>query len=48
MGKALTEIHVQALAKKGETPLIKGLLKGTAKVNAKLKLNAAFQLVLIE
>lgn len=39
MGKPLTEAHVQSLLKKGETPVIKGLLKGDIKINAKLKLN---------
>ncbi len=48
MGKALTEAHIQALAKKGETPVIKGLLKGDVKINAKLKLNTEFVLSYVE
>lgn len=46
MGKALTEAHIQSLAKKGETSLIKGLLKNGEKINSKLKLNATFELIL--
>lgn len=41
MGKTLTEAHIQSLLKKGETSVIKGLIKGNTKVNAKLKLNEA-------
>jgi DNA topoisomerase-3 len=48
MGKSLTEAHVQALSKKGETPVIKGLLKGEVKINAKLKLTNEFGLTCIE
>lgn len=48
MGKSLTDAHVQALAKKGETPVIKGLLKGDVKINAKLKLTNEFGLMPVE
>jgi len=48
MGKPLTETHVQSLMKKGETTVIKGLLKDGARVNAKLKLNAENKLELVE
>jgi DNA topoisomerase-3 len=48
MGKALTDTHVQALSKKGETSVIKGLLKGNAKINAKLRLTSEFGLVCLE
>lgn len=44
LGKALTETHIQALARKGQTPLIKGLVKDGEKINAKLKLNTSFEL----
>lgn len=45
LGKDLTTAHIQALAKKGETTVIKGLLKDGKKINAKLKLNAAWELI---
>ena len=45
-GKQLTEAHIQALVKKGETAEIKGFLKDGNKVNGKLKLNDSFELVL--
>jgi DNA topoisomerase-3 len=48
MGKPLTEAYVQALSKKGETPVIKGLLKGNVKINAKLKLTTEFGLMYVE
>jgi DNA topoisomerase-3 len=48
MGKSLTEAHVLALSKKGETPVIKGLLKGNAKINAKLKLTNEYGLICVE
>jgi DNA topoisomerase-3 len=44
MGKLLTEAHILALAKKGETPLIKGLMKNGEKVNARLRLNSSMEL----
>lgn len=44
MGKPVTENHIQALMKKGETAVIKGLIKDGEKINAKWKLNAAFEL----
>ena len=48
MGKLLTDAQVQALAKKGETPLIKGLIKDNVKINAKLKLNTAYELMVMQ
>ena len=42
MGKQLNDSQIQSLIKKGETPLIKGLLKEGKKVNGKLKLNDKF------
>ena len=47
LGKSLTNAHIQALVKKGETPLIKGLIKDNAKINAKLKLNPAYELMIM-
>ncbi|HET6227373.1 MAG TPA: topoisomerase C-terminal repeat-containing protein, partial [Bacteroidia bacterium] len=48
MGKPMTEAHVQSLLKKGETPVIKGLLKDNVKVNGKLRLNEENQLEIVE
>lgn len=45
MGKQLTEAYLQALAKKGETSVIKGFMKNGVKVDSKLKLNDNFELI---
>jgi DNA topoisomerase-3 len=46
MGKQLTDALVQSLVDKGETPVVKGLLKDGSKVNGKLKFDKEFNLVL--
>ncbi len=46
MSKQLNETQIQSLIKKGETALIKGLLKDGAKVDAKLKFDSEFGLVI--
>ncbi|MGZ6519628.1 MAG: DNA topoisomerase, partial [Bacteroidia bacterium] len=45
MGKQLNDSQIQSLIKKGETPLIKGLVKDGTKVNAKLKFDGEFGLI---
>lgn len=44
MGKTLTDTNVQALLKKGETPVIKGFESNGNKVNGKLKFDSGFNL----
>jgi DNA topoisomerase-3 len=46
LGKQLSDVNIQALIKKGETSVIKGLLKDRVKVNGKLKLDRNFDLLL--
>jgi DNA topoisomerase-3 len=46
MSKTLTDAHLQALSKKGETAEIKGFVKDGEKVNGKLKFNQIFELIL--
>ncbi len=46
-GKKLSDAHIQALLKKGETSEIKGLEKDGAKVNGKLKLDENSVLILV-
>ena len=45
-GKLLNDTQILSLIKKGETPIIKGLVKDGAKINGKLKLNGEFSLVI--
>jgi len=45
-GKLLSEKDVQSLIKKGETSIVKGMVKDGAKINGKLKLDADFVLTL--
>ncbi len=47
-GKILTDAQIQSLISKGETPVIKGLLRNGIKVNGKLKFDTAFTLVISE
>ncbi|MCE3279748.1 MAG: topoisomerase [Bacteroidetes bacterium] len=46
LGKSVTETHIQALSKKGETSEIKGFVKDGSKVNGKLKFNERFEIIL--